>query len=98
MPRTPTPRRGSFALGLALLTGVIAAGAAIAQTTTAAPARPAGEEVKAAFQRADANADGKLTKDEATRMPAIAERFDALDGNKDGHLDEAEFGRAFEAK
>ena len=50
--------------------------------TTAAP--PAQSEV--VFQRADANHDGKLSRDEAARIPAIAEKFDQLDMDKDGLL------------
>jgi len=41
---------------------------------------------ESAFKRADANGDGKLSKEEASRLPAIAARFDELDKNKDGFL------------
>ena len=54
---------------------------AAGSTTAAAPAQP-----DAVFQRADANHDGKLTRDEAARIPAIAEKFDQLDKDKDGLL------------
>ena len=39
-----------------------------------------------AFMRADANGDGKLSKAEAVRLPAVASKFDALDKDKDGML------------
>jgi EF hand len=47
--------------------------------------------IEAAFTRADTNADGKLSRDEAARMPAIAAMFDELDTNKDGFLSLEEF-------
>ena len=60
---------------------------------TAAPAdtMPAANASAAAFTRADANADGKLTREEAARMPAIASKFSELDKDKDGVLNAAEF-------
>jgi Ca2+-binding EF-hand superfamily protein len=47
--------------------------------------------VEAAFSRADTNGDGKLTREEAERLPAIALRFDELDKDKDGFLSLEEF-------
>ena len=47
--------------------------------------------VEAAFSSADANADGKLTKDEAMKLPAIAAKFSELDKDKDGVLSSGEF-------
>lgn len=41
---------------------------------------------ESAFKRADTNGDGKLSKEEASRLPGIAARFDELDKNKDGVL------------
>ncbi len=67
--------------------------AAAAQTTAAPPAPTAKDKtaMEAAFTRADTNGDGKLSKDEAARMPAIAAKFDELDTNKDGSLSMDEF-------
>jgi len=59
-----------------------------ATTGTSATERAA---VEAAFTRADNNTDGKLSRDEAQRLPAIALRFDELDKNKDGFLSLEEF-------
>jgi hypothetical protein len=59
-----------------------------------APAKPApamSAKVEEAFKRADKNADGKLSKEEAAAMPAIAEAFDKADADKDGFLSKAEF-------
>ena len=74
---------------------------AIAQTATppATTQPPTGAEssaagrvaLEAAFTRADANNDGMLSREEAQRLPAIAERFDELDKNKDGVLSFDEF-------
>jgi hypothetical protein len=59
------------------------------------PAAPKAESAEQAFKRADTNGDGKLSKAEAARLPAIADRFDALDTDKDGNLTMAEFMVAF---
>jgi Ca2+-binding EF-hand superfamily protein len=59
-----------------------------------APAKSAPEmsaKVQEAFARADKNGDGKLSKEEAAVMPAIAEIFDKADVDKDGFLSKAEF-------
>jgi hypothetical protein len=59
-----------------------------------APAKPApamSAKAEEAFKRADKNADGKLSKDEAAAMPAVAEAFDKADVDKDGALSKAEF-------
>ena len=69
------------------------AGSAYAQST-AMPAAPADTEVKAAFTKADKNADGKLSREEAAGLPAIAANFDRVDADKDGAISTAEFGKA----
>jgi EF hand len=46
---------------------------------------------EAAFQRADADKDGRLSKAEAAKLPAVAARFDELDADKDGSLSMAEY-------
>ena len=47
--------------------------------------------MEAAFTKADANADGKLSKEEAAMVPAVGAKFAELDKNKDGFLTLAEF-------
>jgi uncharacterized protein HemX len=64
----------------------------------AKPMAAPSEAAAAAFKRADANADGKLSKDEAARMPGIAEKFEALDKQGKGFLTLPEFASAFDEK
>jgi hypothetical protein len=71
--------------------------ALVAQAQTTAPASPTAAPADsamtaaAAFKRVDANQDGKLSKEEAARLPAIADKFDSLDKDKDGALSAEEF-------
>ncbi|KRD46487.1 MULTISPECIES: calcium-binding protein [Acidovorax] len=44
-----------------------------------------------AFNRADADKDGKLTEKEAAQLPAISQRFKELDVDQSGSLSPAEF-------
>jgi EF hand len=74
--------------------------AALAQTgqQPAQPGQPpAASTPELAFMRADANGDGKLSKPEAARLPQVAQKFDALDKDKDGALSMTEYMAAFEA-
>jgi len=54
--------------------------------------------VETTFGRADANGDGKVSKEEAAKLPAIASRFDELDKNKDGVLSIEEFAAGLVSK
>ena len=47
--------------------------------------------MEVAFSRAGTNGDGKLSKEEAARMPAILATFEEIDGNKYGGLSMEEF-------
>lgn len=64
------------------------------------PGRPAGGPLgnmlnpAEMLKRADANGDGKLSKEEAPER--LRERFDNIDANQDGFLDEGEFRKMFE--
>jgi Ca2+-binding EF-hand superfamily protein len=79
----------------------VSAAAALATTfalaQTAKPTKPTEPSatdktaVEAAFTRADANGDGKLSRDEAARMPAVYSKFDQLDKDKDSGLSFEEF-------
>lgn len=59
------------------------------RSSSPAPPRPAVAE--AAFERADANRDGKLSAQEADTLPAIGARFEQLDKDRDGFLSREEF-------
>ena len=72
------------------------AGIASAQGQTSSPVRdmpaatgsvPANKatstDVNAAFDRADANKDGKLSRTEAENLPAVAQRFEQIDTDRD---------------
>ena len=58
---------------------------------TPPPSGPTNQEVGAAFLRADANKDGKLSRQEAVRFPAVEQRFDQIDTNKDQLVSREEF-------
>lgn len=52
------------------------------------------KDIDAAFDRADANHDGRLDRKEAENLPAIAQRFDQIDANHDGFVSREEFNKA----
>jgi hypothetical protein len=70
-------------------------GSAYAQTPppAAKPAAPSADTARylEAFERADKNADSKLSKEEAENLPAIAQRFEQIDVDKDGSISKAEY-------
>jgi len=68
--------------------------AAPAAAATPAPsAAPAAQDnpVRTAFKRVDANADARLSRDEAAALPAVAEKFAQLDKDGDGAITLEEF-------
>lgn len=88
-PLLKTALAATFALGSL---GAMAQGAA--QPQPGAQDRAA---LEAAFARADTNGDGKLSKEEAARLPAIAAKFAELDKDKDGSLSMDEFAAGYSA-
>jgi hypothetical protein len=52
------------------------------------------KDVEAAFGRADANKAGKLDRQEAEHLPAVALRFDQIDTNHDSFISLAEVTKA----
>lgn len=73
--------------------------AACAQPASPPAPPPSGERVtaEAAFARADTNGDLRLSRGEAARYPAIAQRFDEFDTDRDGLLTPDEFAKALKA-
>ena len=55
-----------------------------------APNKVTARDIDAAFDRADANGDGKLDRTEAGHFPAVGQRFDQIDTNKDGYISRQE--------
>jgi hypothetical protein len=52
------------------------------------------KEMLAAFAAADANKDGKLTKQEAAGVPGLVANFEMVDTNHDSLVSKAEFEKA----
>lgn len=78
-----------FPLYLAAMTAVaMFAGAATA--AFAAPQAGGGDGAQRPRMKIDANGDGVITREEAAKVPRLAERFDELDKNRDGKLDASE--------
>jgi hypothetical protein len=79
---------------LAPAAGVLAA-LLMPSGATAQTAPPQDTSPQALFARIDTNSDGKVSKEEATRMPGVATRWEELDKNKDGWLSREEFVAGF---
>ena len=56
--------------------------------------RATAQDIEAAFKRADANKDGKLDRQEAEHFPAVAQRFEQIDTNRDTFISLAELAKA----
>lgn len=52
------------------------------------------KNLDAAFNRADANRDGKLNRQEAEHFPALVHRFEQIDTDRDSVLSRGEFNQA----
>ncbi|MBN9546537.1 MAG: EF-hand domain-containing protein [Alphaproteobacteria bacterium] len=66
--------------------------------TGAALAPAMAQDAGLVFTALDANKDGKISKAEAQKNPAVAQMFDQADKNKDGFLSKEEFEAAFGKK
>jgi RNA polymerase sigma factor (sigma-70 family) len=52
----------------------------------------------ALMRRADRNADGKISRDEASDAGRVGGEFDTIDANKDGSIDAAEYRKYLESR
>ncbi|WHZ09903.1 MAG: hypothetical protein OJF60_000342 [Burkholderiaceae bacterium] len=55
-------------------------------------------DADSAFKRADANHDGKLSREEAAAIPTLAEHFDQADANHDGSITKDEYEKVLVKK
>lgn len=75
----------------AALAGLVACGKA--DDSRDADARSARHDPAEGPRYADADRDGRVTREEASVDPALAASFDRYDGDGNGQLDRAEFAR-----
>ncbi|ABX32712.1 EF-hand domain pair family protein [Delftia acidovorans] len=87
-PAAP-PSQASFGAGSGPATGVQAA---------PTPSSAGANDVQAAFDRADTNRDGKLSKKEAEALPAVSSNFAQIDADKNGSLSRDEFSKAVQPR
>jgi Ca2+-binding EF-hand superfamily protein len=89
------PLRPLYAMAIVPVVAMGLAVGAYAQSDPAPLEQPVAARDKAlvesAFTKADANGDGRITRDEAAKLPSIGTKFDALDKDKDGVLSLEEF-------
>ncbi|WP_092001557.1 EF-hand domain-containing protein [Polaromonas sp. OV174] len=52
------------------------------------------KDLDAAFNRADQNRDGRLSRQETEHFPAVVQRFDQIDANHDNFISREELNRA----
>lgn len=63
-------------------------------SNTIPPNKWTAEQLSHAFKQTDANADGKLSREESAIWAGLSRRFDQIDTNKDGSISSAEFDEA----
>jgi hypothetical protein len=59
------------------------------------PDRWNAEQIRQAFDLADSNSDGQLSRQEAQRLAIMPRSFEDMDQNKDGVVSRAEFEASF---
>lgn len=62
--------------------------------TTQVTTRSGSRSTDAAFDRADTNGDGRLSREEAEHFPVLSQRFDLIDTNRDSFISREEFNQA----
>jgi hypothetical protein len=63
-------------------------------TTMANQVKTSSNNLDAAFNRADTDGDGRLSRKEAEHFPMLSQRFDAIDSNRDSFISRDEFNQA----
>ena len=93
MPSSTLLQQAKLVIGVSLSALAFVATAQAADASKDAPAASAKDSaaIQAAFKRADANSDGKLSREEAASLPAVAEKFTQLDKDSDGFISADEF-------
>jgi Ca2+-binding EF-hand superfamily protein len=72
---------------------VLLCSAALLSTAALAGEEKSKEGANATFETLDADADGKLSRDEVSGNSSLSGNFAALDGNSDGFVSKREFQR-----
>ena len=81
------PRAGLLVMGVLSLVTLLQAPVAMAQNAEPGRAGKMGAELQKRFSTADANGDGKLTREEAKgKMPWVYSHFDAIDAPHAGSV------------
>jgi hypothetical protein len=70
-------------------------GAPVATAQPVPAARWTAEQIRQAFDLADSNSDGQLSRAEAQRLSILPHSFEDLDQNKDGVLGRGEYEAGF---
>lgn len=87
---------GAIAISMLTTTASVWAQSTAAEMD-AAPAKAMSKvELVAAFVKADANKDGKLSKQEAEGLPGLVAKFETIDTDGDKFVSSAEFDNAIE--
>lgn len=60
----------------------------------ASAAQRVSSKFDAAFERADRDGDGRLNRQEVEHFPALSQRFDQIDSNRDAFISRDEFNSA----
>ncbi len=95
--RGPRSRRAILACALGAAGVAHAAGSIDPPAPAEEPSARLKAMMEAAFARADANGDSRLSPAEAEHLPAIAAKFKVLDRDHDGALTLAEFAVGYSA-
>lgn len=92
--KTPYLLSGAVAMSMLATTASVWAQSSappVVAGPAAAPQSAAAKEMPAAFVKADANKDGKLSKQEAKVVPGLAAKFDDVDTDQDKMVSSTEF-------